>query len=211
MSIPKIKLDPFFYSIVLFQFYNHFVKLGNFYKIFIYFFYLNKLLKKKLIGIFKLISFIISDYFLSLDLKSKILLRKRKTAKKFKRKRKRKTKNLKRLLYVKSSNFPKKKLFKLIRMFYIVFLIKKKKIFLLKIYNSYIRFFFFDFKVNRLKKSFLAVKKRIINIIKRNNKFKIDLLFFDSFKPKKEIKGFKVLQIFKLQKFKKKRFFFIKK
>ena len=129
MSIPKIKLDPFFYSIVLFQFYNHFVKLGNFYKIFIYFFYLNKLLKKKLIGIFKLISFIISDYFLSLDLKSKILLRKRKTAKKFKRKRKRKTKNLKRLLYVKSSNFPKKKLFKLIRMFYIVFLIKKKKFF----------------------------------------------------------------------------------
>jgi hypothetical protein len=211
MNIPKIKLDPFFYSIVLFQFYKHFIKLGNFYKMFIYFFYLNKFLKKKLIDIFKLISFIISDYFLSLDLKSKILVRKKKTAKKFKRKRKKKIKNLKRLLYVKSSNFPKKKIFKLIRRFYIIFLIKKKKFFLLKIYNSYIRFFFFDFKVNHLKRFFLAGKKRVINIIKRNNKFKSDLLFFDSFKPKKKIKGFKVFQLFKLQKFKKKRFFFIKK
>ena len=81
MSNAVIKVDPFYNSIFLQQFYKNFIKVGNFYKIFIYFFFLNKLLKKKKLKIFSLISFIIINYYFSIETKTKILSKKKKQPK----------------------------------------------------------------------------------------------------------------------------------
>ena len=180
MSNAVIKVDPFYNSIFLQQFYKNFIKVGNFYKIFIYFFFLNKLLKKKKLKIFSLISFIIINYYFSIETKSKILSKKKKTAKKFKRKRRLKRKGFfKKIFYLKLLNFPQIKLFKIIKKFYLNFIIKKNLFFLLNLYNSYISFFINNLNNNNLKKQYLREKyyaatnwsvKKLIHIKKKSLK-----------------------------------------
>lgn len=159
MVFKKLRTDPFFHSIFLKQLYNHFVKLGKFYKLFLYYFFLNKLLKKKKIKIFSLIRYIIINYYFSIETRSKALSKKKKTAKKFKRKRRRNQKGVfKKLFYLKLLNFPQIKLFKIIKKFYSFFLIKKNIFFLAKLYNSYILFFLNNLNLNILKKQYLRQK-----------------------------------------------------
>lgn len=154
-----IKVDPFFHSIFLHQFYKHFIKKGNYYKVFLYFFFLNKVLKKKKLKIFNLISFIIINYYFSIETKSRTLSRKKKTAKKFKRKRRIKRKGFyKKIFYLKLLNFPQIKLFKIIKKFYFFFNIKKNNFFISELYNAYINFFLNNLDNNNLKKQYLLEK-----------------------------------------------------
>lgn len=159
-QVKVLKIDPFYFSIFLFQFYNHFIKIGNYYRIFLYFFFLNKLLKKKQMKVFSLITYIIKSYYFSIESRSKFLSKRKKIAKKFKRKRKRQKRKgfFKKLFYLKVLNFPRKKLFKTIKKFYYYFIIKKDKNFLSQIYSSYISFFLNHLEDNIINKQFISEK-----------------------------------------------------
>lgn len=162
----KFNTDPFFYSIFLKQFYRYFIRAGKYAKVFVYFFLLNKLLKKKDLNIFEAICYVISEYFIEhTSIKTKSRKRKRKKkAKKFKRKRKKNFKNWKKLFYLKLLYLPQKKLFKTIRKFYSCFLIKKNFFFLTQLYNSYINFFLIDVKSNPMNIKYLNRKYLLFNI-----------------------------------------------
>jgi len=82
-----LRRDPFFNSIFLKHFYNHFLIIGKYYKLFNYLIIFNKLLKKKGLTVFILISFIIKSYFMLFDIRSKFLSKKKKKKKKFKNKK----------------------------------------------------------------------------------------------------------------------------
>jgi len=71
----QIKIDPFFNSIFLKHLYTHFIKMGAYYKLYIYFFFLNKLLKKKKVSIFILMTYIIEKHYFSLGTKKKALFK----------------------------------------------------------------------------------------------------------------------------------------
>lgn len=172
MGINQIKVDPFFNSIFLKHFYTHFIKMGKYYKFFLYFFLVNKILKKKKISTFFLIAYIISEHYFSIGTKKKALFKLKKKAKKFKRKRKRKKQKFKKLFKLKVIQFPNKRFFKIIKKFYRAFLIKKHIFFLSKIYNSYLNFFFlFNLNKNKIKKVYIKAKQRVTNIFNSNKKF----------------------------------------
>lgn len=134
------KTDCFFNSIFFNQFFIFYSRNGLYYKFFIYFFLILKFFKKRYISVFYLFSKVLTDHFLSVTFKSKILFKLKKRAKKFKKKKKVK-KYLNKLYNIYLTRTPKKKIYKTLRKLCTNLWIAKNKKFIILMYSSILNFF----------------------------------------------------------------------